>query len=113
MEPSLHERDGVTVIALHGAIDVGRALELREVVAGPVAERGRKLLLDLSDVTLVDSSGVGLFVTAHRRAEESGASFALAGLAGPVGRVFALTRTDKLLRIYDTVDEGLAALRDA
>jgi anti-anti-sigma factor len=112
MEHDVRDQDGVTVIAPRGPIDVSRALELREVLAGPVGESGGRVLVDLSEVTLVDSSGIGIFVTAHRHAEAAGASFALAGAPGPVGRVFELTRTNKLLRIYPSVDEGLAALRD-
>lgn len=113
MEHSLRDEDGVVVVAPRGAIDVGHALELRDLLAGPVGEAGRRVLVDLSEVTLVDSSGVGLFVTAHRQAEEAGSSFALASPNGPVGRVFELTRTNKLLRIYPTVEEGLTALRGA
>jgi anti-anti-sigma factor len=109
----VRSQDGVTVVVLDGPIDVARALEARDLLAGPVGEAGCLVLVDLSGVTLVDSSGVGIFVTAHRRAEESGASFVLAGAPGPVGRVFELTRTNKLLRIYPTVEEGLAALREA
>ena len=113
MEHELRDEGGVTVIAPRGPIDVSRALELRDVIAGPVGEEGALVLVDLSEVTLVDSSGIGIFVTAHRQAEAAGASFVLAGAPGPVGRVFELTRTDKLLRIFASVDEGLAALRGA
>ena len=88
----------VQVIAPEGPIDVSRALELRDLLGPAVAEPGSRVLVDLSRVTLVDSSGIGMF--------------ALAGAPGPVGRVFELTRTNKLLRIYDTVEEGLAALRE-
>jgi anti-sigma B factor antagonist len=113
MEHELRDEDGVTVIAPRGPIDVSRALELRDLLAGPIGESGRHVLVDLSEVTLVDSSGIGIFVTAHRQAEAAGSTFALAGAPGPVGRVFELTRTNKLLRIYESVDDGLAALRDA
>jgi anti-anti-sigma factor len=102
----------VQVIAPEGPIDVSRALELRDLLGPAVAEPGSRVLVDLSRVTLVDSSGIGMFVTAHRQAEANGGMFALAGAPGPVGRVFELTRTNKLLRIYDTVEEGLAALRE-
>jgi anti-anti-sigma factor len=112
MEHEVRDDGGVTVIAPAGPIDVSRALELRDVLAAHVVDAGRRILVDLSGVTLVDSSGVGIFVTAHRQAEAAGSSFALAGAPGPVGRVFELTRTNKLLRIYTTVDEGLAALRE-
>lgn len=113
MEHTIHEADGITVLAPHGPIDVGHALDLRNLIAGTVESPGARLLVDLTHVTLIDSSGVGIFVTAHRNAESSGALFALANPVGPVGRVFEMTRTNKLLRIYPSVEEGLAALRGA
>jgi anti-sigma B factor antagonist len=113
MDHELREQDGVTVLAPRGPIDVSHALELRNVIAATVEVAGSRLLVDLTDVTLIDSSGVGIFVTAHRQAEAVDGQFALANPVGPVGRVFEMTRTNKLLRIYPSVDEGLAALRDA
>jgi anti-anti-sigma factor len=111
MEHSVREQDGVTVIAPRGVIDVSAALELRDLLAGPVGGAGNRVLVDLSEVTLIDSSGIGILVTAHRQAEAAGAVFALGGCVGPVGRVFEMTRTNKLLRIYATVDEALVVLR--
>ena len=110
MEHDLRDEQGVTVLAPRGPIDVSRALDLRNLIAGFVEAANSRLLVDLTQVTLVDSSGVGIFVTAHRQAEATGARFALANPVGPVGRVFEMTRTNKLLRIYPSVDEGIAAL---
>lgn len=111
MEHELRDHEGIAVLAPRGPIDVGRALELRNLIAAAIEPAGARLLVDLTEVTLIDSSGVGIFVTAHRTAEAAGAQFALANPVGPVGRVFEMTRTNKLLRIYPTLDEGLAALR--
>jgi anti-anti-sigma factor len=113
MEHELHDEDGITVLAPRGPIDVGHALDLRNLIAGTIESPGARLLVDLTHVTLIDSSGVGIFVTAHRNAEGTGAEFALANPVGPVGRVFEMTRTNKLLRIYPSLQEGLAALRGA
>lgn len=113
MEAEVREVDGVTVIAPHGPLDVGAALDFRNLLTGPIGVSGNKVLVDLSSVSLVDSSGVGVLVTAHRQAEAAGAAFAIAGAVGPVGRVFEMTRTNKLLSIHGSVDEGIASLRDA
>lgn len=110
MEHDLRDELGVTVLAPRGPIDVSRALDLRNLIAGVIEVAGARLLVDLTQVTLVDSSGVGIFVTAHRQAEAAGTRFALANPVGPVGRVFEMTRTNKLLRIYPSVGEGIAAL---
>lgn len=110
MEHEITDHGGVKVVHLHGPIDVSRSMELRELLGAQIDSAAARVLLDLSDVTLIDSSGIGILVTAHRRADGQGARFALAGAAGTVARVFEMTRTNKLLAIHDTVDEGIAAL---
>ena len=109
MNVSTEERGGAKVVRLEGALDVAAALELRDLL-GTVLEPGAKVLLDLAAVSLIDSSGVGILVTAHRLADARGAAIVLAAPSGPVGRVFELTRTNLLLRIHPTAEEGLAAL---
>src|SRR5947208_437527 len=110
MEHHIEEQSGVTVIRLSGPIDVSQAIELRDLLGERISGAGAKVLVDLSGVPLIDSSGIGILVTAHRRAAESGAGFAVAGASSSVARVFELTRANKLLRILPTVEEGVAAL---
>jgi len=110
MDHEISEQSGVRVVHLHGPIDVSKAMELRDLLGAQIDSASARVLLDLSDVTLIDSSGIGILVTAHRRADGQGARFALAGAAGTVARVFEMTRTNKLLSLYDNVEEGVAAL---
>jgi len=110
MDHNVDQRGEVTVIGLEGPVDVSQALELRELLGTKVSEPGAMILVDLGGVTLLDSSGIGVLVGAHRRAAEAGSSFALAAPNETVAKVFALTRTDKLLRIFPSVDTGLSGL---
>ncbi|MDX6731084.1 MAG: hypothetical protein QOC54_1032 [Baekduia sp.] len=110
MDHEISEQSGVRVVHLHGPIDVSKAMELRDLLGAQIDSASARVLLDLSDVTLIDSSGIGILVTAHRRADGQGARFGLAGAAGTVARVFEMTRTNKLLALYDNVEEGVAAL---
>lgn len=110
MEHTIRNEEGVTVISIGGPIDVSKALELRNLLGEQVAAAGQKVLLEMSGVPLIDSSGIGVMVSAHRRAEQAGAAFALAEPSEAVAKVFALTRTDRLLSIYPSVAEGVAAL---
>ena len=110
MEHDITERDGVRVVHLHGPVDVSGAMALRDLLGQQIDSPTARVLLDLTDVPLIDSSGIGILVTAHRRADSQGARFGLAGAAGTVARVFEMTRTNKLLSLHDTVDEGVAAL---
>lgn len=112
MEHEIVETEGVRVISLHGPIDVSRAMDLRELLGAQIDSPAARVLLDLTDVPLIDSSGIGILVTAHRRAAGQGASFVIGGAAGAVLRVFEMTRTNKVLRLHATVPEGVAALRE-
>ncbi len=106
------DSDGeVRVVRLSGPVDVSQALALRELLGAQIDGPGARVLVDLSEVTLIDSSGIGVMVSAHRRADGAGAAFALAGAGATVARVFSLTRTDRLLRLFDSVPEGVEALR--
>jgi len=65
---SSREVDGVTVLALDGRIVLGEETNsLREKVKGLLAEGKRKLVLDMSNVTLIDSAGLGTLVGVHQR----------------------------------------------
>jgi anti-sigma B factor antagonist len=109
MRHEVLEQSGVTVISLEGDVDVTGAPELRDLLAGTIVP-GARILLDLTGVAFVDSSGVGVLVTAHRKAAEAEASFGLAAATPTVSRVFELTRTNRLLSIYPTVSDGVSAL---
>jgi anti-anti-sigma factor len=110
VEHEITQQGAVKIVHLHGPIDVSRSMELRELLGAQIDSASARVLLDLSDVSLIDSSGIGILVTAHRRADGQGARFALAGAAGTVARVFEMTRTNKLLSLYPSVEEGVAAL---
>lgn len=110
MDHEISEQSGVKVVHLHGPVDVSRAMALRDLLGEQIDSPSARVLLDLSDVSLIDSSGIGILVTAHRRAAGQGARFALAGATGTVARVFEMTRTDKLLAIHPTVEDGVGAL---
>jgi anti-anti-sigma factor len=105
------EQDGPRcVVHLDGAVDVSNAIRLREVLGDQLHSRGAGVLVDLTEVRLLDSSGIGIFLTAHRRAETLGARLVLAAPQPAVGKVFELTRTNKLLHIVPTLAEGREAL---
>lgn len=111
MEYRERTEDGVSVVELEGPIDASQAPTLRHRLEGLVDGAGARVVVDLAEVTLVDSSGVGAFVTVHRRAAEREARMVLARPSDSVGRVFSLTRTDRLLHIAPSVETALESLR--
>lgn len=111
MRHETRDEQGITVVALDGELEVSEAPALRDLLGRLVAGPQSRILLDLSHVTFIDSSGIGVFVGAHRRAAEAGARLGLAQPSAGVRRVLELTRTDRVLSVFDSVGEGVAALR--
>ena len=110
MEHSIEERDGVTVIRPSGDLDVTTALDLRSVLGEQLSRDGARIVLDLRDVPFIDSSGVGVLVTASRRSRSGGGGLALAGLGPGVAKVLELTRTIRVFTVADTVEQAIAGL---
>lgn len=72
------------------------------------------LVVDLSGVVSLDSSALGPLVQKLRDVQERGGAMALAGVQAPALReIFALTRFDKVFRIYPTVEDAVRALQKA
>lgn len=100
---------GHTVIAPHGRLDLVAAGDLRTVVATAVVGAATPLVVDLSDVQFIDSSGLGALVGALRTARQAGLDLRIAGAAEQVLAVLAMTRIDRVLRPYATVQDAVGA----
>jgi anti-anti-sigma factor len=101
--------DGVAVIALLGELDVAGVTMLEqelERVSSQVDPSA--LVLDLSELDFMDSTGLRLVVTADQRAREDGRAFALVRGKEDVQRVFEITRMLDRLRFLDSAEEAPA-----
>src|ERR1700739_1057196 len=94
-----HEVDGVTVLVLDGRIVLGEETsKLRETVKNLVSEGKKKLVLDMKNVTMIDSSGLGALVAAYSSAKSVGASVRLCNLGAHFNQLLQIT---KLLTIFE------------
>ena len=103
------ELDGVNVLALDGRIELGEATStLRETVTRLLGEGKKKIVLNLSNVSLIDSSGLGALVTTHASATAAGASLRLCNLGL---RSHELLQVTKLYTVFELSDTEAAAVR--
>jgi anti-sigma B factor antagonist len=104
------EVDGVAVPSLEGRIVLGEeANALREKVKG-IAGGKKKVVLNMNDVTLIDSSGLGLLVSAHSSAKSKGASLRLCNLGSRFKELLQIT---KLLTVFEVSDTEADAVRSS
>ena len=109
MKHEIIEKPGASVVVFSGEIDLESSPVAREVLIKCFKNaRKAKVIVDLSEVSYIDSSGVASLVEALQAAKKSGGVFALAATSEPTRRVLELARLDKVFTMFDSVDEGLA-----
>ena len=105
---SIREFDDITIVDLRGRCTIdGESEVLSRHLKSLVSNGVRKLLLDLSNLTKIDSTGVSVIVETYVSLRAKGGQMKLQGLCGPVFEVF------QLLRLADTIpcfEEEVAAL---
>ena len=100
--------DGVTVLALEGRIVLGEESNaLREKVKSLLAAGQKKIVLNMADVTYIDSSGLGTLVALHTSAKSQGASMKISNLGSKFQEILQVT---KLVTVFDTYATEAAAV---
>jgi anti-sigma B factor antagonist len=98
---------GVVVLELRGPLQMGvECKRLENAVDDLLKEKKTRVVLDLSDVSKVDSGGVGKIVNCLSRLRIAGGSMCLAGVGGMIGGVLKMTQVDRLMKIYPTAQEA-------
>jgi anti-sigma B factor antagonist len=95
--------DGRHVVEPRGDIDLATARELGTVLREEVEERPEELVVDLSETTHLDSTGVAVLLNAQRRLTRAGSHFAVVAPAGPPRRVLEHTGVADTLRLRSAV----------
>jgi anti-anti-sigma factor len=93
-----------TVVTATGEIDFQSYQPLQEVLTTQLRAGRSKLVLDLDAVSFCDSSGLGMFVSIHRRAGMAGGWLRLARPNSQLRRILAVTNLDRLLGAYESID---------
>jgi anti-sigma B factor antagonist len=93
-------------------LDASNAGDFKRDMA-PVLEAHSRLVLDLSRVRFVDSSGLGAFISCLRKLNAAGGDLKLCGMTKPVRGVFELVRMHRVFDILDTPEEAVRAFEAA
>ena len=101
--------DGVTVLDVDGRVVLGEeSNSFREKVKGLLASGKKKIVLNLQNVTYIDSAGLGTLVSTFHSARSQGATLKLANLGAKFKEVLQVT---KLITVFDTYDSEAAAVQ--
>ena len=100
---------GVEVVAVSGEIDIASAPRLITALNDAVGNCEQPVIVDLTGVGFMDSTGLALLQNAHRRLARRGTGFAVVCADGPVRRVFTITDMVDVLQVRGTLTEAFAA----
>lgn len=106
LEFSKEERGDVVLLTLKGNLDALTANDLRPTIDELVASRQIKVIFDLRDLTLIDSSGVGAIVSLFKRVRMLGGDVKIARLANQPKEIFRLLRLDRAFDLFGTIEEA-------
>jgi anti-anti-sigma factor len=88
-------------IKLEGSCDLATAPRLRQALHGLVPPHVDEVVLDVSDLDFIDSTGLGVVLGAMRRLREGGGTLTISGAKGIVRRVLEITDLDKVIPLTD------------
>ena len=106
---STRQVDGVTVLDMSGRITLGEgSVTLRDTVRDLLSKGQKHILLNLGDVTYIDSSGIGELVSAFTTVKNQGGELKLLNLTRKVHDLLQIT---KLYTVFDVKDDEAAAVK--
>jgi anti-sigma B factor antagonist len=108
-----HHLEGeIAVVEVSGWIEISSAPRLRDTLIGLIDEGHLHLVLDMSAVVFLDSTGLGVLVGALKRLRATGGTFGLVCAKEPLLKIFRITALDQVFPIYPSVETATSTIPD-
>lgn len=108
MKATIRQVDSVVVVDISGRITLGEGCaQLRELIRDQLTKGNKRVLLNLADVTYIDSSGIGELVSAYTAVSNQGGQLKLLNLTKKVHDLLQIT---KLYTVFDIHDDEAKAI---
>ncbi|MEZ4714220.1 MAG: STAS domain-containing protein [Caldilineaceae bacterium] len=107
---NFHSRsiNNITLLDLSGRVDITNSRALKHKLTQISGQHPTNVVVNLANVSFMDSSGLAVLVQSMRRCREYGGDLLLCNPQKPVRMIFELTRLDKAIQIFDTEREAVA-----
>jgi anti-sigma B factor antagonist len=110
MKVNTRQKGDVTILDLKGKITIGAGdIALRNAVQEAINGGALKVIVNMAEVTTIDSSGVGELVSAYTTAMNRGAKVKLANLPAKVQDILHITQLITVFDVFDSEDEAVAS----
>jgi anti-sigma B factor antagonist len=102
------ERNGYSILAVHGEVDVYTAPRFRERLIELVSDGKYRVVVDLEGVDFLDSTGLGVLVGGLKRLRSNDGDLSLVCTQSRILKVFEVTGLTKVFEIHESVDAAVA-----
>ena len=110
MKATSRNVDGVEIISLQGKITIGAGdSQLREVITNAVNNGKNKILLDMSQVTTIDSSGIGELVGSYTTVTNRGGKLKLLHLPAKLNELLHVTQLITVFEVHESEQEAIGS----
>ena len=110
MKTNVRHREGVTILDLKGKITIGVGdVALRQAIHEALDAGSKDILVNLENVSTIDSSGVGELVSSYTTVTNRGGKLKLVNLPPKVADILQITQLITVFDVYETEDEALEA----
>jgi len=114
MKATIRKVDSVMVIDISGRITLGEGCaQLRELIRDQLSKGNKQILLNLADVTYIDSSGIGELVSAYTAVSNQGGQLKLLNLTKKVHDLLQITKLYTVFDIHDDEAKAIASFQKA
>lgn len=101
----------VCLIEIEGEVNAEHASQLKKALAQAREESSKNFVLDLSRVSFIDSTGLGILISLMRQLKDDKGKLRLAGLQDEVRSIFEITRLFRVFEISNTVEAALQEMK--
>ena len=100
MQLDAHTERDIDILELHGEVDMANARTLRRLLKGKAKSKCRALLLDVSRLSFIDSTGLAAIIEYLRDSTQFGGRFCIGGAGEQLRAIFEVVRLDKAMPIF-------------
>ena len=111
IETSLRHRDDVPILDVTGEIDIYTTPQFKEAVSAAIDENKPAIVINMANVTYMDSSGFGTLLSATKRLRPLDGALYLANCNDSIQRMLQITRLNTIFGVYASEDEALTAAK--
>ncbi len=109
IETSLRHREGVPILDVVGEIDIYTTPQFKEAISAAIDEGKPGIVINMTKVTYMDSSGFGTLLSATKRLRPIDGALYLSGCNEAITRMLQITRLNTIFGVYATEEDALAA----